>query len=69
LQEENQIQGEKGKRTKRQAFLLPAPSSDEFPMPVMQNSDLVDYEDFAELLSGASAPEKRFLGEYHTLLW
>ncbi|PNF43195.1 hypothetical protein B7P43_G15678 [Cryptotermes secundus] len=62
LHEENHIQGEWGKRTKRQAFLLPAPSSDEFPMPVMQNSDLFDYEDFAELLSGASAPEKRFLG-------
>lgn len=64
-----QHEGEGGKRTKRQAFLLPAPSSDEFPMPVMQNSDLFDYEDFAELLSGASAPEKRFLGEYHRLLW
>jgi hypothetical protein len=69
LHEEDQIQGEEGKRVKRQAFLLPAPSSDEFPMPVMQNSDLFDYEDLAELLSGASAPEKRFLGEYHRLLW
>jgi hypothetical protein len=55
------------KRTKRQAFLLPAAYSDEFPMPVMQNSDLYDYEDLAQLLSGASAPEKRFLGEYHEL--
>jgi hypothetical protein len=60
---------ELGKRTKRQAFLVPAPSSDEFPMPVMQNSDLFDYEDLAELLSGEAAPEKRFLGEYHGLPW
>jgi hypothetical protein len=67
LHEEDQIQGEDGRRTKRQAFLLPAPSSDEYSMPVMQNSDLYDYEDWAELLSGETAPEKRFLGEYHRL--
>jgi hypothetical protein len=58
---------EVGHRTKRQAFLVPAASNDEIPMPVMQNSDLFDYEDIAELLSGGSAPEKRFLGEYERL--
>lgn len=58
----NQVQGEPGKRTKRQAFLPPETSSEEIPMPVMQNSDLFDYEDLAELLSGEAAPEKRFLG-------
>jgi hypothetical protein len=67
LHEDTQTQEESAKRTKRQAFLLPAPPSDEFPMPVLQNSDLYDYEDLAELLSGASEPEKRFLGEYHGL--
>lgn len=44
------------KRGKRQA-------SDEFPMPVMQTSDLFDYEDLRELMSGGAAPEKRFLGK------
>lgn len=69
---EYQIQGTMAharNRTKRQAFLVPETSSDEFPMPVMQNSDLFDYEDLAELLSGGAAPEKRFLGEYGRLLW
>lgn len=59
----NRVQGEPGKRTKRQAYLTPETSSEEFPMPVMQNSDLFDYEDLAELLSGEAAPEKRFLGK------
>jgi hypothetical protein len=70
-QEENRIQATaavQGNRTKRQAFLVPASSSDEYPMPVMQNSDLFDYEDLAELLSGGAAPEKRFLGEYSSRL-
>ncbi|KDR21651.1 neuropeptide-like 1 isoform X2 [Zootermopsis nevadensis] len=65
LKDEKQVQATataKQKRTKRQAFLVPATSSDEYPMPVMQNSDLFDYEDLAELLSGGAAPEKRFLG-------
>jgi len=65
----NQVQAEPGKRTKRQAFLAPETSSEEFPMPVMQNSDLFDYEDLAELLSGEAAPEKRFLGKCHRFLW
>ena len=49
-----------GKRTKRQSYL--APETEEFPMRVMQSSDLFDYEDLAELLSGESAPEKRASG-------
>jgi hypothetical protein len=57
-----------GNRTKRQAVLVPATSSDEYPVPVMQTSDLFDYEDLAELLSGDAAPEKRFLGEYSRFL-
>jgi len=65
----NQVQGEPGKRTKRQAFLAPETSSEEFPMPVMQNSDLLDYEDLAELLFGEAAPEKRFLGKCDRFLW
>jgi hypothetical protein len=64
----NQVQEEPAKRTKRQAFLTPETSSEEFPMPVMQNSDLFDYEDLAELLSGEAAPEKRFLGKCDKLL-
>jgi hypothetical protein len=56
---------EGAKRAKRQAFLLPEPYPDELPLPVMQNSDLYDYEDLLQLLTGASAPDKRFLGEYH----
>ena len=65
LQVANQVQGEPGKRTKRQAFVAPEISSEEFPMPVMQNSDLFDYEDLAGLLSEDAAPEKRFLGKLH----
>jgi hypothetical protein len=59
----NQVQGEPGRRTKRQAVMAPDSSSEEFPMPVMQNSDLFDYEDLAEILSGEATPEKRFLGK------
>ncbi|XP_069705734.1 neuropeptide-like 1 isoform X1 [Periplaneta americana] len=71
---ENQIQAsttssDGAKRTKRQAYLVPATSSDEFPMPVMQNSDLFDYEDLTELLSGGAAPEKRFLGSVARSGW
>ncbi|XP_063228968.1 neuropeptide-like 1 [Bacillus rossius redtenbacheri] len=54
-----------GKRTKRQAYLVPAPPaelSDEYPMPVIQNSELFDYEDMDDLLAGEDAPSKRFLG-------
>ena len=69
LQAANQVQGEPGKRTKRQAFLAPETASEEFPMPVMQNSDLFDYEDLAELLSGEAAPEKRFLGKCGRWHW
>jgi hypothetical protein len=68
LQVTNQVQAEAGKRAKRQAFLMPETSSEEFPMPVMQNSDFFDYEDLTELLSGEAAPEKRFLGECNRLL-
>jgi len=69
LHVENQVKGDQGKRTKRQAFLAPETSSEEFPMPVMQNSDLFDYEDLAELLSGEAAPEKRFLGKCDKWHW
>lgn len=65
----NQVQGEPEKRTKRQAFLAPETSSEEFPMPVMQNSDLFDYEDLTEVLSGEAAPEKRFLGKCDKWQW
>ncbi|XP_066992456.2 neuropeptide-like 1 isoform X2 [Anabrus simplex] len=50
------------RRNKRQAYLGPSSSSDEYPMPVLQNSDLFDYEDMLEVMSGGAAPEKRFLG-------
>nr|UES72886.1 neuropeptide-like precursor 1 [Carausius morosus] len=53
------------KRTKRQAYFIPAPPSeisDEYPMPVIQNSELFDYEDMEDLLTGEGTPSKRFLG-------
>ena len=56
---------EDNKRSKRQATYLG--SSDEFPMPVLQNTDLFDYEDLTDILNGEAAPEKRFLGETHAV--
>ncbi|CAG2060119.1 unnamed protein product, partial [Timema podura] len=59
------VDGSARRHKRETAYLIPAPElSDEYPMPVLQNSDLFDYEDLEELMSGAAAPEKRFLGEY-----
>nr|CAD7196477.1 unnamed protein product [Timema douglasi] len=57
------VDGSTRRQKRETAYLIPAPElSDEYPMPVLQNSDLFDYEDLEELMSGAAAPEKRFLG-------
>ncbi|KAJ9574101.1 hypothetical protein L9F63_008515, partial [Diploptera punctata] len=58
---------EENKRSKRQATYLA--NSDEFPMPVLQNTDLFDYEDLTDILNGDAAPEKRFLGSVARSGW
>lgn len=48
-----------GKRAKRQIDY-----SDEYPLPVMQNTNVFDYEDMIEALTGEYPnTEKRFMGE------
>ena len=50
-----------GKRPKRQIDY-----TDEYPLPVMQNTNVFDYEDMIEALTGEYPnTQKRFMGEFH----
>lgn len=56
-------------RTKRQSDDYFEGSSDEYPVPVMQNSNSVDYEELINALTGRyPTNDKRFLGMFFVLI-